>query len=75
MNMDMSRMQSMQPGPAYDAMFIDMMTPHHEGAVTMAQEALVKAEHPEIKTLAQQIIDAQTNEITPMKKAKGLLKP
>ena len=74
MNMDMSHMQSMKPGPDYDLMFIDMMTPHHQSAVTMAQDALVKAAHPEIKTLAQQIIDAQTKEIAQMTAIKAKLK-
>lgn len=39
-------------GKDFDVDFLDMMTPHHAGAVTMAKEALTKAEHPEIKTLA-----------------------
>jgi uncharacterized protein (DUF305 family) len=73
MNMDMSHMQTMKPGKDYDLMFIDMMIPHHEGAVTMSQEALAKAEHPEIKTLAQQIITAQTKEIDDMKRWKTAL--
>ena len=51
----------------FDARFIDAMIPHHEGAVTMAQEALTKAEHPELRELAQQIIVAQEREIADMK--------
>jgi uncharacterized protein (DUF305 family) len=51
-------------------MFINMMTPHHEGAVTMAKEALMKAEHPEIRKLSQQIIDSQSREIAEMNKWK-----
>jgi len=75
MNMDMSGMQSMKQGHDYDLMFIDMMVPHHEEAVMMSREALTKAEHPEIKKLAQQIIDAQTKESDQMKKWKeGLTK-
>ena len=74
MNMDMSKMQAMKPGKDYDAMFVDMMIPHHQSAVTMAQEALTRAEHPEIKSLAQEIIDAQTKEITQMQKIKAALK-
>ncbi len=42
------------------------MIPHHEGAVTMAQEALTQAERPEVKQLAQQIIDAQEQEVAQM---------
>jgi uncharacterized protein (DUF305 family) len=51
----------------FDLRFIDGMTPHHEGAVTMAQEALQKSQRPEIKQLAQSIIDAQEKEIAQMK--------
>ncbi len=50
----------------FDIHFLDMMTPHHAGATTMAKEALTKAEHPEIKTLANQIIKAQEAEIKQM---------
>lgn len=65
--MDMGKMNS-ATGNAFDLMFIDKMTAHHAGAVTMAKEALTKAEHPEIKTLAQQIIAAQQKEIEQMSK-------
>jgi len=68
MNMDMSQMQSMKAGPGFDSMFIDMMVPHHESAIAMSRDAIDKAQHPEIKALAQQIIDAQTKEIDQMKK-------
>ncbi len=47
----------------FDLMFLDMMKPHHAGAVTMAKDALAKAEHPEIRTLANQIITSQEAEI------------
>ena len=50
-----------------DAAFASMMIDHHEGAVAMAQLALTKATHPQIKQLAQQIIAAQQDEIRMMK--------
>ncbi len=68
--MDMKGMNA-ATGNAFDLMFIDMMTAHHQGAVTMAREALTRAEHPEIKRLAQQIIDAQAKEIAQMSKWKA----
>lgn len=65
-----SSMMNMDLGPAdeqFDLRFIDGMTPHHEGAVVMAQEALQKSSRPEIKQLAQDIIDAQETEISELK--------
>lgn len=50
----------------YESRFIDMMIPHHEGAIRMAKDAQSKATHPEIKKLAQGIVAAQKNEITQM---------
>jgi uncharacterized protein (DUF305 family) len=47
----------------FDLVFIDMMIPHHESAVVMAQVALERAEHDEIRNLAAAIIAAQTAEI------------
>lgn len=51
----------------FDLRFIDGMTPHHEGAVVMAQEALQKSQRPEIRQLAEAIIAAQQKEIAQMK--------
>ncbi|MEX2055116.1 MAG: DUF305 domain-containing protein [Candidatus Andersenbacteria bacterium] len=58
--------QMMQSGQM-DAHFIEQMIPHHEDAITMANLALTKAQHPEIKQLAQSIIDSQSKEIEQMK--------
>ncbi|OGS95843.1 MAG: hypothetical protein A3K04_12145 [Gallionellales bacterium RBG_16_56_9] len=63
MSMDMMAAKS---GAAFDSMFLDMMSKHHEGAVKMAQAALGKAEHPEIKDLTKKIIDSQKAEIAQM---------
>jgi uncharacterized protein (DUF305 family) len=52
---------------AYDMRFIDAMTPHHEGAIMMAEDALKNGMHAEIKELAGSIIDAQRREIAQMK--------
>jgi len=62
---EMKKMEDAK-GKDFDIHFLDMMTPHHAGAVVMAKEALTKAEHPEIKTLANQIIKAQEAEIKMM---------
>lgn len=67
--MDMGKLNA-ATGNDFDLMFINMMTPHHKGAVTMAKEALMKAEHPQIKKLAQQIIDSQSREVAQMNQWK-----
>ncbi|MCL6750307.1 DUF305 domain-containing protein [Nostoc sp. CCCryo 231-06] len=50
----------------FDLRFINAMIPHHQGAVTMAQDALSKSKRPEIKKLAQEIVKAQEIEIKEM---------
>ena len=52
---------------AMDAHFIEQMIPHHEDAITMAKVAQQKGQHPEIKTLANNIIVSQSEENTKMK--------
>jgi uncharacterized protein (DUF305 family) len=49
-----------------DAHFIEQMIPHHEGAIEMAEVALERSTRPEVKKLAEDIITAQTSEITQM---------
>ena len=66
MSDDSMKMMGTATGKDFDLLFLDMMTPHHAGAVTMAREALQKASHPEIKTLATNIIKAQEAEIKMM---------
>lgn len=70
MPMNDGSMMNMDLGPKdanFDLRFIDGMTPHHEGAIAMAQEALQKSKRPEIKKLAQDIINAQQQELAQMK--------
>jgi len=54
-------------GEEVDEMFINMMVPHHQGAVAMAQITLERAGHAEIKEMANAIITSQEDEITQMK--------
>ena len=63
--MNMKKMEA-PGGKILDLRFLGMMTQHHQGAITMSKEALDKAEHAEIKTLANQIIKAQEAEIKQM---------
>jgi uncharacterized protein (DUF305 family) len=50
-------------GRDFDLAFVDMMTAHHQGAIDMANTELRDGSLPEVKRLAQQIIDAQQTEI------------
>jgi uncharacterized protein (DUF305 family) len=51
----------------YEKRFIDMMIPHHEGAILMAEHALKHAQKPELKALAKKIIEDQQKEIDQMR--------
>jgi len=66
---EMQKMESLQ-GADFDHHFVDMMIPHHEGAISMAKEALSRAQHPELKQLAEQIIEAQKKEVALMSDLK-----
>lgn len=49
-----------------DEQFLKSMIPHHSGAILMCEKA--KLEDPEIKTLCQNIIQGQQEEIDQMKR-------
>ena len=57
-------------GTAFDTLWLDMMTRHHEGAIEMSKTELAQGASADAKTLAQQIIAAQTTEIATMKRIK-----
>lgn len=63
MSMNMTKLASARP---FDREFIDMMSPHHQGAITMAKAELAKGTDPKLKALAQSIISDQTREIGQM---------
>jgi uncharacterized protein (DUF305 family) len=47
--------------------FLEQMVPHHSSAIAMAQIAVKRAEHPEVRRLAQNIISSQEQEIGQMR--------
>ena len=66
-----SMMMNMSLGKAdagFDVRFLDAMIPHHQGAVTMAKDALLKSKRPQMKKFAQNIIKSQQAEIDMMTK-------
>ncbi|UTI63971.1 DUF305 domain-containing protein [Paraconexibacter antarcticus] len=66
MGMDMNA-AALKTAAPFDKAFIQMMSPHHAGAVAMARTELAKGKDPKVKALARQIIAAQTSEIAQMK--------
>jgi uncharacterized protein (DUF305 family) len=63
---DMTKALSGKTGDAFDQAFIQMMIPHHQGAIEMAKAAQASAKHDEIKKMAADIIAAQQREIDMM---------
>ena len=68
MDMDMSMLETADP---FDEEFMRMMIDHHQDAVDMANVELEKGGDPELKALAQDVIDAQTREIDEMREQLG----
>jgi uncharacterized protein (DUF305 family) len=59
---DMST-SSQLSGKDLDKAFLNGMTPHHQAAIQMAQAELKRGKNPQVKALAQTIVDDQTREI------------
>jgi uncharacterized protein (DUF305 family) len=55
----------------FDKKFIEMMIPHHQGAVEMSKVELSDGKYPELKALAQRIITTQAKEIAAMRDHLG----
>jgi len=61
----------MMDGDTADRMFLRMMIPHHQIAIDMSRDALMHAQHPQLKELARSIIRDQSAQIIEM---RGYLK-
>jgi uncharacterized protein (DUF305 family) len=66
---DLNNLQKASPEEA-DTLFLQLMIPHHEAAVPMAEAVMADTERPEVNRLAGAIIASQQAEIEMM---KGLL--
>lgn len=73
--MDHSAMMPGEGDAPYDALFIDSMIMHHEGAIVMARQALESTERPEMQRLAEVIISTQQQEIGVMRSWRALWYP
>ena len=69
MTMTMSNMTKElegKSGNALDLAFIEGMIEHHKGAVAMAEMVVNETKRPELKVMAQNIIETQNEEIITM---------
>ncbi|HEY9607015.1 MAG TPA: DUF305 domain-containing protein, partial [Allocoleopsis sp.] len=66
MNMMGTNLEALKNAPDFDKAFIEQMIPHHKMAVMMAGMVL-DSKHPEIRNLAKNIIQSQSNEIEQMR--------
>jgi uncharacterized protein (DUF305 family) len=60
-----------KPSGDIDHDFVEMMVPHHQGAIDMAIAVLRYGRNQQIKRLAQEIIITQQQEIAAMRLAVG----
>jgi len=56
-------MEAMEAGSDPDRAFLEEMIGHHQGAIDMAQVALERAEHAELRELARDVIVVQAQEV------------
>lgn len=55
----------------FDIAFVDMMIPHHQGAITMSKVVLAKGASTAVRQLAKQITAAQAREIEEMRQFRA----
>jgi uncharacterized protein (DUF305 family) len=60
-----------RPSGDIDKDFVAMMTPHHQGAIAMAQAELRYGRNEQLRRMAQEIIVTQQQEIAAMRLALG----
>jgi uncharacterized protein (DUF305 family) len=58
-------------GAEFDALWIDLMVAHHEGAVEMAEQVAQTTDDLEVQALAAEIIETQAQEIEVMRGLQG----
>jgi uncharacterized protein (DUF305 family) len=66
---------TIKPSGEVDRDFVDMMVPHHQGAVDMALAELRYGHDERLRRLAQEIVVTQREEIVAMRRAAGEASP
>jgi uncharacterized protein (DUF305 family) len=69
--MKMMAGMKIKPTGNVDRDFVDMMVPHHQGAIDMARAELRYGRNEELRRIAQEIVDSQQPEIVAMRRAVG----
>jgi uncharacterized protein (DUF305 family) len=59
---DLERLQGLR-GRDAERLYLQLMIPHHQAGIEMAEYALANATDPQVQNLAQRIVQAQTAEI------------
>lgn len=54
-------------GAEFDTLWLTSMIEHHEGAITMAQKVVDDGKDPDVRDLAEQIVQVQQDEIETMR--------
>lgn len=60
---DLARLTAAE-GTDADRLFLELMIPHHEGGVAMAEHAVEQARRPQVVALARTIVASQERELT-----------
>lgn len=60
-------MESVKPSDNADVTFLKQMIPHHEGAIEMSKEILKYTKDPQLKKLAEDIVNSQNSGVQKMK--------
>ncbi len=68
MDGDIAELKTAKP---FDKAFLEMMIPHHEGAVEMAKVEQAKGTDEKLKSVAAEIIEAQESELAAMRAHLG----
>jgi uncharacterized protein (DUF305 family) len=63
---EMHRRMGTASGDTIDQAYIAKMIEHHRGAVAMAEVALAQSRDPEVRRMAQVVVDSQSREIAEM---------